>query len=330
MNKTYRHLNQHDRDRIEALVNAGENKSSIARILKVNRSTISREIAERKRKSGIYEATTAQHKAYVLRRESKYQGMKVESDSSLKAYIINGLKQKRSPDEIAGRMNRDGRAVTAQKDAIYHWLYSAWGQAHCRYLCSKRYRPKHQRNSQKRVMIPDRISIDKRPLGATNKTRYQHFEADTAVAPKRAHNTHAIAVATERKTKLVLGTKIPSLSPVHMVTALHTFQKRARMKSATADNGIENKNHRQWGIPTFFADPHSPWQKPLVENTIGLLRRWFFKKGTDWSTVSEKQLQKALSIINNKYRKSLNYASALEVASAHGIIISDPNPLCCT
>ena len=132
MNKTYRHLNQHDRDRIEALVNAGENKSSIARILKVNRSTISREIAERKRKSGIYEATTAQHKAYVLRRQSKYQGMKVESNSSLKAYIIHQLKQKRSPDEIAGRMSRDGRAVTAQKDAIYRWLYSAWGQVHCR------------------------------------------------------------------------------------------------------------------------------------------------------------------------------------------------------
>ncbi|MBI5413636.1 IS30 family transposase, partial [Candidatus Peregrinibacteria bacterium] len=75
----------------------------------------------------------------------------------------------------------------------------------------------------------------------------------------------------------------------------------------------------------FFADPYSPWQKPLIENTIGLLRRWFFKKGTDWSTVNEKQLQHALSILNNKYRKSLNYASALEVAMAHGIITSDPN-----
>lgn len=330
MKKTFRHLNQYDRDRIEALVRTGEKKSAIARILQVDRSTIGREIEQRKKQSGEYEATTAQHKAYVKRRESKYQGMKVEAYPSLKAHIIDELKRKRSPDEIAGRMKREGTDVELGKDAIYHWLYSVWGQAYCPYLCSRRYGKKKRRmNKTRRVMIPDRISIDERPLGATNKTRYQHFEADTAVAPKRAHNTHAIAVAAERKTKLVLGTKIPSLSPIHMTQALHLFQKRAHMKSATTDNGIENKQHREWGIPTFFADPHSPWQKPLIENTIGLLRRWFFKKGTDWSTVSEQNLQKALSIINNKYRKSLNYASALEVASAHGIIISDPNPTCC-
>ena len=114
-----------------------------------------------------------------------------------------------------------------------------------------------------------------------------------------------------------------------MIRAMKIFQRKAYMRSATTDNGIENRYHRQWGTPTYFADPHSPWQKPLVENTIGLLRRWFFKKGTDWSTVSQRQLQNALSIINNKYRKSLNYASALEVATAHGIIISDPNKKSC-
>lgn len=329
MKKTFRHLNQYDRDRIEALLYAGETKSSIARIVQVDRSTISREIEKRKKENGKYEATAAGRKAYAKRRESKYQGMKVESDQILKAYIIEELKQKRSPDEIAGRMKRDGFGKLS-KDAIYHWLYSSWGQAHSQYLCSKRYKKKRQRvNKTKRVMIPDRISIDERPAGATNKTRYCHFEADTAVAPKRAHNTDAIAVAIERKTKLVLGTKISSLSPAHMTRAIHLFQKRAHMKTATTDNGIENKYHRQWGIPAFFADPHSPWQKPLVENTIGLLRRWFFKKGTDWSTIPEQTLQKALKTINNKYRKSLNYASALEVATAHGIIISDPNQSCC-
>lgn len=330
MKKTYRHLNQHDRDRIEALLCTGETKSSISRILGVDRSTISREIEGRKKDNGAYESTAAEHKAYVRRLESKYQGMKVESDHAMKVYIIEQLKQKRSPDEIAGRMKREGLYGAIGKDAIYHWLYSVWGQAHCQYLCSKRYRKKRQRvNKTQRVMIPDRISIDERPAGATNKTRYRHFEADTAVAPKRAHNTNAIAVAIERKTKLILGTKIPSLSPTHMTQAVHLFQKRAHMKSATTDNGIENKYHRRWGIPTFFANPHSPWQKPLVENTIGLLRRWFFKKGTDWSTVSEEKLQFALLILNNKYRKSLGYASALEVAGAHGIIKSDPNPLCC-
>lgn len=330
MKRTFKHLNQNDRDRLEALLDAGESQTEIAKILGVNKSTISRELLSRKKANGTYDATRAEQKAYLKRHESKYQGMKVESNPALKAYIIELLKQKRSPDEIAGRMKRERMPFDASKDAIYHWLYSVWGQPYCAYLCSRRYRKKaRKKNKTERVMIPDRVGISERPLGATNKTRYQHFEADTAVAPKRAHNTHAIAVAAERKSKLVLGTKIPSLSPVEMTKAMKLFQQRAHMRSATADNGIENKGHRNWGLPTFFADPYSPWQKPLVENTIGLLRRWFFKKGTDWSTVTEEKLQSALSIINNKYRKSLNYASALEVAKAHGIIISDPNPLCC-
>ncbi len=328
--KKFKHLGQYDRDRIEALLAAGQRQTMIAKILGINKSTISRELSSRKRGNGIYEATNAQQKAYVKRHESKYQGMKVESNSNLKAYIIEQLKQKRSPDEIAGRMKREHQPFEASKDAIYHWLYSAWGQRYCQYLCSRRYKVKRRKkNKTQRVMIPDRINIEKRPLGATNKTRYGHFEADTAVAPKRAKNTHAIAIASERKTKLIIATKLSSLACTQMTGAIRKFQKKVRMLSATTDNGIENRDHKNWGTPAFFAAPHSPWQKPLVENSIALIRRWFFKKGTDWSTVTTAQLQKGISTLNNKYRKSLNYASAMEVATAHGIIISDPNIKSC-
>ena len=167
-------------------------------------------------------------------------------------------------------------------------------------------------------MIPERVSIHLRPLEA--KTQDHHFEVDTAVAPRRVKNTEAIALAAEMKSKLLLGTKIPSLSPLHMTKALHRFQDQVPMKSVTGDNGIENMYHQEWGVPAFFADPHSPWQKPLIEQSIGLLRRWFFPKGTDWGTVSEEELQNALRVLNGKYRKSLGYQSALEVSRAQEII----------
>lgn len=330
MKKTFKQLGQTDRDRIEALLDAGESQKTIAMVLKVNKSTISREIKKRKRNDGKYDALRAQQKARTKRKQSKYQGMKVESDPELKNYIIEELKNKRSPDEIAGRIKREKRFIIIGKDAIYRWLYSAWGQRYCKYLCTKRYKPKKpKKNKTKREMIPDRISIHERPLGATNKTRYKHFETDTAVSPKRVDSKEAVAVSIEIKSKLIVGTKIASMSYPHMTAAMQSFQNKVNMLSSTADNGIENKGHKDWGLPTFFADPHSPWQKPLVENTIGLLRRWFFKKGTDWSKVTEEQLQEAFSILNNKYRKSLNYASALEVALAHGIIKSDPNIKSC-
>lgn len=314
---TYRHLNQFDRDRISALLQAGHLQKDIAGILKVDPGTISREIKNRQRKNGRYEATAAQLKADAARRASKYQGMKVESDPALKKYIITNLKDKRSPDEIAGRMGREKKTFKVSKDAIYHWLYSSWGQRYCPLLCTRRYRIRPRKKpATQRVMIPNRVSIDARPLEAGNKTRYCHFEVDTAVAPRRAKNTEAIALAADMKSKLMLGTKIPSLSPVNMTDALQRFQQQVPMASATTDNGIENKNHEQWGVPTFFADPHSPWQKPLIEQSIGLLRRWFFPKGTDWAIVSEEELQEALKVLNGKYRKSLGYKSALEASKA--------------
>ena len=169
-------------------------------------------------------------------------------------------------------------------------------------------------------MIPNRKSIDCRPLGATNRTRYGHYEGDTIVAPKNAPTTDGVAIIAERKTKLLVGRKIPSLAPREMTEAMNGFEKEVVMASATMDNGIENKWHEQWNVAAFFADPHSPWQKPLVEGSIGLVRRWYFKKGTDWAMVSEDALQEAFLMINNKYRKSLGYQSALEIARAHGMI----------
>ena len=304
---------------MEALLDAGERQRAIAKILKVHESTISRE-KKRQRINGHYDAETAQHKAGIKRSHSKYQGMKVEGNQPLKAYVIGGLMAKRSPDEIAGRMKRDKAPFYASKNAIYKWLYSAYGQRYCSHLCTKRYRKRNQKNKTKRTMIPNRKSIVLRPRGATNQTRYGHYEGDTIVAPKCAQNTHGIAIVAERKTKLLRAHKMPSLSPHEMTKAMHLFAQEVTMKSVTMDNGIENKYHEDWDVSAFFADAHSPWQKPMIENEIGLLRRWYFKKGTDWSRVTEEALQEAIVFLNNKYRKSLDYQSALEVARAHGMI----------
>jgi IS30 family transposase len=304
---------------MEALVDGGEKQAEIAKVLKINQSSVSREF-RRRRKDGRYDADTAQHKATVKRGHSKYQGMKVEGNPELKAHIIAGLKEKRSPDEIAGRMKRDKLPFYAAKNAIYTWLYSVYGERYCHLLCTKRKRKRKQKKKTKREMIPNRVSIYLRPLGATNKTRYGHFEGDTAVAPRNVPNTEGAALAAERISKLLVGRKIKSQSPTHMTEAVQRMRDEARIDSMTLDNGIENKHHEQWGMATFFADPHSPWQKPLIECSIGLLRRWFFPKGTDWSKITNEEFADALAMLNGKYRKVLKYQNALEVARAHGII----------
>ena len=316
--RSYRHLDQQDRDRLQSLRDEGVKQKEIAKILKVDPATISREL-KRKRKNGRYDAATAQTKADVKRSLSKHRGMQVEDRPDLKAYIVRQLRRKRSPDEIAGRMRRERQPFYASKNAIYRWLYSIWGQRYCRYLCTKRYRSKlHRENPIQRVMIPNRVGIALRPAGAANKSRYGHFEGDTIVAPKKSGNTEAVAIAVDRKSKLLVGTRIPNLSPVSMTQATRAMQAQVVVRSWTLDNGIENQHHERWDAPAFFCDPHAPAQKPVIEGSIGLLRRWRFPKGTDWSAVSEACLQDALAFLNHKYRKSLKYQSAIEVAMAHG------------
>jgi transposase, IS30 family len=317
--KGFSHLTQAKRDRMEALFDVGEKQDVIAKVLKVNQSTVSREW-QRRMEAG-YDAEVAHQKARVKRINSKYQGMKVEQNTELKAHVIAELKKKRSPDEIAGRMKYDKLPFYASKNAIYKWLYSVYGEKYCRYLCTKRKRKQQRKHpASKRVMIPNRIGIALRPMGATNKTRYGHFEGDTAVAPRNVENREAIAVVVERISKFFIGTKIPNLSPVQMAKAIQNINQRANIKSMTLDNGIENQHHGSWGTNNFFADAHSPWQKPVIENNIGLLRRWRFPKGTDWKKVSEEELQDAILFLNMKYRKSLKYQNALEVARAHKLL----------
>ncbi len=82
--------------------------------------------------------------------------------------------------------------------------------------------------------------------------------------------------------------------------------------------------HEQFGVPTYFCTKGSPWQKPHVENSIGLTRRWFLPKGTDLGMVPDATFQSMLGVLNHKYRKSLGYRSAYEVALARGIIKKIP------
>ena len=284
----FKHLNQYDRDRIEALWRNGHTKAEIARVLKVDKSTLSREVNGRKRKNGVYDAATAQHKSLVKRSNSKYQGMKIEAYPELRAYIVSRLTQLRSPNELSGRMRKEKQPFYAGTDAIYKWLYSVYGQRYCRYLCTRRSHKKPQAgDTPKREMIPNKINIRERLQGV----KLHPWEWDAMVSPKKAETTASIAVACSIKEKYISGTKLDNLKPINTKFAIQKMKSRFRMDSVTLDSGIENRYHEEFGVKAYFCDPHSPWQKPHVENSIGLLRRWFNPKKTDLSKDTEEELQ---------------------------------------
>jgi IS30 family transposase len=87
-------------------------------------------------------------------------------------------------------------------------------------------------------------------------------------------------------------------------------------KTLIWDRGKELSAHAQFALDTgtkvFFADPHSPWQRPTNENTNGLLRQ-YFPKGTDLSRWSAEDLEAVALALNNRPRKVLGWRTPAEV-----------------
>ena len=98
-----------------------------------------------------------------------------------------------------------------------------------------------------------------------------------------------------------------------------TMFEGKKVLSVTRDNGIENRAHEELGIPSFFCDPYSSWQKGGIENANKMLRR-YFPKGTDFTLVSQESVNHAVQLINEKPRRVLGYRSSLEAAARLRII----------
>lgn len=312
----FRHLTAKDRDRIHALYGYGHNQGDVARVLGVNKGTISRELARYGRKTWRYSAKRAQEDADNKRTQSKCPGMKIEANRELRAHIIKQLKRLRSPDEIAGRFRLIGAEPSVGTAAIYKWLYSEYGKPYCRYLCTRRSRKKRQKRALKKVTIPNRISLRERP----NAPNLVHSERDLFVSPTSLRSLSCGLLIVIPKAKLFVGSILPNRKSKTVTVSAKRHYKRIHVDTILADNGTENVRHEDIGIPSYFCDKGSPWQKPHVEGGIGLTRRWFLPKGTNLATITNETFQSQLHLLNHKYRKSLGYKSAYEVALERGII----------
>lgn len=268
-----------ERSEIDILHSKGYSARSIASALGRSANTIATELKRNSYKDGRYVATRAKQKAYVRRKYAKYQGKKIQENNELRSFIINKLSEHWNPDEIAGYLRRNPCiGLYVSKTAIYEWLRSAWGQQYCEYLYSKRYRvKKHRKNKTNRVMIPERTGIEQRPEAAEDRAEPGHGEYDSVVSSKRSKSTAALAVLQERTSRLVRASLVANLKPKGYAETIVSLSTNLDLKTLTTDNGIENKQHKQItkkiGIPVFFTDPYSSYQKGGVENANRMLRR---------------------------------------------------------
>ena len=314
--QSFTHITDNDRDRIQALRDSWHTQKEIAAVLGFSESAISRELARNPTRVGRYVADRARDHAKAKRAHSKYPGMKVEVYPELKHYVINQLKGLRSPDEIAGRLRMKGLTPRVGKNAIYKWLYSDAGRPFCRYLCTRRTGKRRQKGIAQHTLIPHR-----KPLSTRPKTPgLIHAQGDLFVSPTRLGVKTSGLLLVVPETHLFTGNIIPNKTSVIMVAAMQKLTARFFCDTCTFDNGIENVHHQEFGVDAYFCDRGAPWQKPHVESSIGLIRRWFLPKGTNLAMIPDATFQSQLHLLNRKYRKSLGYRSAYEVALERGII----------
>jgi len=305
---SYKHFSKVERCELSILLKKGYSIRSIASVLKRNPSSVSREIRGNS-VDGQYDPDKADHKAYVKRWQSKYQGMKIRENAWLENEIRIRLTKFHTPEEIAGRLKEEyGKSVISFK-VIYKYLYSIYGQPFCKYLPSRRRNSKPRHKLKKgRETIKGRIFIEDRPGIINNRLRVGDFEGDLLGMPKSCQIT--LAGIVDRKSLYFQARKIEQSK--YAIEAYAKLLVEAGANSFTLDNGVENARYQELNLPTYFCHPYRSWEKGRIENTFQRLRR-FIPKKSSLVGYSDKDISAIVDIMNNTPRKSLNYKTPKEV-----------------
>lgn len=358
MKPGYRHLNLDERIEIDKRHDRGESLRTIADALSRSPSTLSRELRRGRwrpshenaayrpyRDAGLhggalsppqYRADRAHRKA-AARAARSHQRTRLSSDAAI-TYLVNKLGDGWTPEMIAGRVRidfPDTPAMWMSHETIYRFIYAPENQ-HRRlheYLPhGRKKRRKHHGRKVHSSKIPHRVSIHHRPPEVDERAVFGHWEGDSVLGTKSRGD--GIHTEVERHTRLLRATKVAALSSREGIEA----QKRlfgplpvhARV-STTMDNGTEMHLHTElvtdYGMDTYFADPYSSWQRGTNEHHNGRLRR-YYPKGTDFSHLSEEELQAAVTEINNQPRKCLGWFTPAEAFDEH--LHLETTGQCCT
>ena len=259
----------------------------IARSMGRSESTISRELRRNRIDKKLYLPDSAHLKMQTRRQQSKQPFTSV-SESTIEQ-VKQRLEEYHSPEQLAGRMEKDGLERVSH-ETIYQMIYAnhqGLGD-YQRYLRQdQKQRRRRKGLHQKRGGIPGRVGIEHRPAIADLKTEIGHWESDTMIG---ANHTGILVTHVDKASKFLLAglAKNKTVQQINQVTiGLFGQIGAALRKTMTFDNGKEFSGHQKLaealGVSCFFANPYHSWERGLNEHTNGLLRQ-FFPKPTRCAT----------------------------------------------
>ena len=293
----------------------------IGTLLGRHHSAVSREI-NRNGGREEYRAVDAQRRCQESRARPKER--KLEASVRLHDAVNDGLAQRWSPRQISRRLREDhpgDESMRVSHQTVYECLYlQARGELRTQLKLALRKgrtrRVNRSRPAVARGTIPDMVNISERPKEADDRAVPGFWEGDLIIG---RGGRSQIATLVERRTRFVMLVRIPYDRTAERVALLlaakmGTLPEFLR-NSVTWDQGKEMARHADFtirtGIPVYFCDPHSPWQRGSNENTNGLLRQ-YFPKGTDLSLHSQDELDNVAAELNGRPRETLKWRKPVE------------------
>lgn len=316
----YCRLARRERYQIEVLLKRGDGVRAIALALNRSPSTISREL----RRNGdplvyrAYWATAAEERTQRIRHRDRAEIRLIDSDSEMKSRIRECLSCDWSPEQISGSMRRRKWGFYASYSTIYRFIYrdalyggDLWKKL--RKPRKKRMRMQYLKYRPNQGKILNRVFIEHRPKVIEKRARRGDWERDTVRGSKHEPVILSIVDRKSRLTRLALLEK-KSSRDVHLAT-VRLLHRDPHVKSVTNDNGREFSWHEETSEslrrPIFFTHPHCSWERGTNENTNGLIRQ-YFPKGSDFSKLTQAQVQAVEDLLNQRPRKCLEYKTPYE------------------
>lgn len=299
----------------------------------------------------IYEPIHAQHVA-MKRKQNAFLAKQPLKNKNIYSYVLRHLRGGWSPEGISGRLRevdhkgeKDWQICT---ETIYQFIYKKktditkqglrqksildktqigkekslitvtdYDRPLYEFLRRKQVRRRKRggRKSQ-RVRIPDRVSIHDRPKVVERRKQFGHWEGDSIVGKNHISGLHT---EYERVASLIRFERLERITADQTATAARKIFDPLPLhakRTTTLDNGSEHVKHKEFGIQAYFADPYASWQRGGNENG-NLWIRYYFPKGTDFSTITDEELKDVEWELNNRPRKRLQFKTPQEVFSEY-------------
>jgi IS30 family transposase len=309
---SYKQLTQEQRYHIWALKKAGFDQTQMAQEVGVHKSTISRELRRNSGQRG-YRPKQA-HIMATARQQARVSATRIAAETW--TLVEQHLRQEWSPEQVSGWLRREHK-LHLSHERIYQYVYAdqwAGGTLYQHLRCQKQ-RRKRYGSRDRRGQLANRRSISERPAIVDKRNRLGDWEADTIVG--KGHQ-QAIVSLTERKSKLTLLAKVehPTAEAVAEAMARLLEPLAPRVHTITSDNGREFARHQHLAAKLeadfYFAHPYASWERGLNENTNGLVRQ-YFPKGSDFTTITDEDVERVMQRLNHRPRKTLGFTTPHQV-----------------